>query len=256
MNLENYLKSIESKVFSDSENKSEEERSRYNFYFIKFSKATAQSSKIFNPLTYINNKKQLLHQSKKISSSSSSSFTPFDQIVQKLQSEAPVVQEIAHKPQEKPHKIEEYVEESSVFPSDLEESPKEEEETSKSTKKQNQDIWPKIPKKIIGPFKKAIADYKMIQEGDKVMVGLSGGKDSLSLLHAICEFKKHVPVNFTIGACTVDPQVDSYDPSILKKYLKTLGIPYFYEQQVLNSFSSSKFSFIHFFTKNHIIGHH
>ena len=74
----------------------------------------------------------------------------------------------------------------------------------------------------------------MIKAGDKVLVCLSGGKDSLSLLHALHQYQfysRSKGVTFDLGAVTVDPQTNSYDPSPLKLYLAALGVPYFYEEQ-------------------------
>ena len=51
----------------------------------------------------------------------------------------------------------------------------------------------------------AIRDYKMIEDGDRVMVALSGGKDSMTLLHLLLHFQKVAPIKFTVGAVTVDP---------------------------------------------------
>ena len=78
---------------------------------------------------------------------------------------------------------------------------------------------------------KAIGDYGMIREGDRVLLGLSGGKDSLSLLHVLLHLKAKAPVRFELAACTVDPQSPDYDPSPIKPYLAKLGIPYFLESQ-------------------------
>jgi tRNA(Ile)-lysidine synthase TilS/MesJ len=74
----------------------------------------------------------------------------------------------------------------------------------------------------------------MITDGDRVLICLSGGKDSLSLLHTIHQYQfyaKSKGVNFQLGAVTVDPGSDTYDPSPLIAYLKTLEVPYFYEEQ-------------------------
>lgn len=60
------------------------------------------------------------------------------------------------------------------------------------------------------------------------MLGLSGGKDSLSLLHILHHLQTYAPIRFELGAMTVDPQVEGFDPSRLKTYLAGLGIPYFY----------------------------
>ena len=87
----------------------------------------------------------------------------------------------------------------------------------------------KVPKAILRPVGRAITEFDMINEGDSVLLGLSGGKDSLSLLHILHHLQRHAPINFKLGAMTVDPEIEGFDPSRLKKYLANLGIPYFYE---------------------------
>lgn len=71
---------------------------------------------------------------------------------------------------------------------------------------------------------KAIADYDMIRENDRVLLGLSGGKDSLSLLHILLLLQRHAPIPFTLGIVTIDPQSDGFDPSPLKSYVESLGL--------------------------------
>lgn len=68
----------------------------------------------------------------------------------------------------------------------------------------------------------------MIKEGSRVMIALSGGKDSLSLIHVLRNMQRRSPVKFELAACTIDPQVPEYDPTPLIKYLALLNIPYFY----------------------------
>jgi len=89
----------------------------------------------------------------------------------------------------------------------------------------------KPPKSLLRPIGRAIADYHMIKGGDKVLVAVSGGKDSLTLLHILLHLKRHAPIGFEIGAVTIDPQVDGYDPSHLTDYMKTLGVTFFYQSQ-------------------------
>lgn len=89
----------------------------------------------------------------------------------------------------------------------------------------------KPPKSLLRPAGRAIADYRMIREGDRLLLGLSGGKDSLSLLHILLHLQRHAPVRFDVGVVTVDPMTDSFDPSPLKSYVAGLGVPYFFERQ-------------------------
>ena len=74
----------------------------------------------------------------------------------------------------------------------------------------------------------------MLENGDRVLVCLSGGKDSLSLLHSLRQYQFMAGrrgLHFKLGAVTIDPKTPSYDPSPLKDYLKMLDVPYFYEEQ-------------------------
>lgn len=78
---------------------------------------------------------------------------------------------------------------------------------------------------------RAIGDHAMIRDGDRILLGLSGGKDSLTLLHVLLHLRQRAPVRFELAACTVDPQSPEYDPSPLKAYMAALGVPYFQESQ-------------------------
>ncbi len=89
----------------------------------------------------------------------------------------------------------------------------------------------KAPKALLAKTGRAIGDYAMIRDGDRVLLGLSGGKDSLSLLHALLALRQRAPIRFELAAATVDPQSPDYDPSPLKPYLAELGVPYFYVSQ-------------------------
>jgi tRNA(Ile)-lysidine synthase TilS/MesJ len=89
----------------------------------------------------------------------------------------------------------------------------------------------KIPKMMMRPIGRAIADFQMIREGDRVLLGLSGGKDSLTLLHVLRHLQRHAPIDFEIGAITIDPMIPGFDPSVLKPYLEEMEIPYIYDAE-------------------------
>lgn len=74
----------------------------------------------------------------------------------------------------------------------------------------------------------------MVQDGDRVLVCLSGGKDSLSLLHTLHQYQYYANskgLHFTMGAATVDPVSSAYNPRSLIPYLEALGVHYLYEEQ-------------------------
>lgn len=79
---------------------------------------------------------------------------------------------------------------------------------------------------IIGKARKAIDDYNMIDDGDKIAIGLSGGKDSLTLLHAIYYLRKFYPKKFDIMAITIHPGSETFKTDELEKLCKNLGVEY------------------------------
>ncbi len=91
----------------------------------------------------------------------------------------------------------------------------------------------KIPFSIQSLVGGAMRDYEMIKDGDRVLVALSGGKDSLALVHILRHFQSVAPIKFDIGAVTVDPMVVEYQPRPLIPYMASLGVPYFLESDAL-----------------------
>mmetsp|Transcript_16178 Transcript_16178/g.24424 ORF Transcript_16178/g.24424 Transcript_16178/m.24424 type:complete len:1204 (-) Transcript_16178:222-3833(-) len=86
----------------------------------------------------------------------------------------------------------------------------------------------KPPPKIMRMITQAMIQWEMVKEGDRLLLGLSGGKDSLSLLHCLLEFQRKLPINFEIEVCTIDPMTPSFDPSPLIPYVEELGLKYHY----------------------------
>ena len=68
----------------------------------------------------------------------------------------------------------------------------------------------------------------MIRAGDRILLGLSGGKDSLSLLHVLKHFQRRAPLEFDLASMTVDPMAGDFDPSPMIPYLEELGVEYHY----------------------------
>ena len=67
---------------------------------------------------------------------------------------------------------------------------------------------------------KAIGDFKLINEGDKILVGLSGGKDSWTLLHVLYHLKKKAPVNFELHPVTINPGFTGFNTKLISDYLE------------------------------------
>ena len=84
----------------------------------------------------------------------------------------------------------------------------------------------KLEKRLVRKTGEAIVDYQMIREGDRVMVCLSGGKDSYTLLEILLRLQKTAPINFSIRAVNLDQKQPGFPEHILPDYLKTRGVEY------------------------------
>lgn len=88
-----------------------------------------------------------------------------------------------------------------------------------------------VPRGVMRLAGRAVGQFDMIRPGDRVLVGLSGGKDSLSLLHVLRAMARRNKVPFRLGAATVDPCIEGFDPGFLNDYVPRFDIPYYYERQ-------------------------
>ena len=79
---------------------------------------------------------------------------------------------------------------------------------------------------LLSYTRKAVDDYQMIEEGDKIAVGVSGGKDSLTLLYALKGLQRFYPKHFELVAVTVNLGFENFDLTEVKKLCENLDVPY------------------------------
>ena len=98
----------------------------------------------------------------------------------------------------------------------------------------------RLEKKIFRAVGQAITDFNMIEEGDKIMVAVSGGKDSWVMLSVLMDLQKRAPVNFEIMAVNLDQGYEGFETHIIENYLEENKIPYFMAEKDINKIVQEK----------------
>ena len=80
--------------------------------------------------------------------------------------------------------------------------------------------------RMMGLVRRCIEDYRMIEPGDRIAVGVSGGKDSLTLLTLLAALREYVPYSYDLTAITIDMGLGGMDFSPVARLCERLGVPY------------------------------
>jgi tRNA 2-thiocytidine biosynthesis protein TtcA len=84
----------------------------------------------------------------------------------------------------------------------------------------------RLEKRLLRATAEAIADFSLVEEGDRIMVAVSGGKDSYTLLHLLMRLRERAPIDFELVAVNLDQGQPGYPAHVVEAHLRSVGVPY------------------------------
>jgi len=84
----------------------------------------------------------------------------------------------------------------------------------------------RLEKRLLRATSEAISDFDLVEQGDRIMVAVSGGKDSFTLLHILMRLRERAPIDFDLVAVNLDQGQPGYPAHVVEEHLKSVGVPY------------------------------
>jgi tRNA 2-thiocytidine biosynthesis protein TtcA len=84
----------------------------------------------------------------------------------------------------------------------------------------------RLERRLLRATARAVHDFELIQEGDRILVAVSGGKDSYTLLHVLMRLQERAPVEFELVAVNLDQGQPAFPAHVIEDHLRSLGVPY------------------------------
>src|SRR5690242_13373331 len=84
----------------------------------------------------------------------------------------------------------------------------------------------RLEKRILRAAAEAIQDFGLVEDGDRIMVAVSGGKDSYTLLHVLMRLRERAPVDFDLVAVNLDQGQPGYPAHVVEEHFRSVGVPY------------------------------